>query len=135
MWGCRLADMIAAHGPRARPAWATSIDLGSSPAQLAESFSRILPEHSCCCWSSAAQCSGAADRGTSPDVPSQPTHPRFITRLAVRDGTPALGSDLLERLAPHRACARGLSPAHLPLAPVLGHLEGKHLEALASNIG
>ena len=77
-----------------------------------------------------------ADRGTSPDVPSQPTHPRFITRLAVWDGTPALGSDQLERLAPPRACARGLSPASRPGArPPRFHHEGKHLEALASNIG
>ena len=77
-----------------------------------------------------------ADRGTSPDVLSQPTHPRFITRLAVWDGTPALGSDQLERLAPPRACARGLSPASRPGArPPRFHHEGKHLEALASNIG
>ena len=69
-----------------------------------------------------------ADRGTSPDVPSQPTHPRFITRLAVWHGTPALGSDQLERLAPPRACARGLSPASRPGArPPRFHHEGKCL--------
>ena len=112
--------MMAAHGPRARPAWATSnsIDLGSSPAQLAESFSRILPEHSCCCWSSAAQCSGAC-RLIEARLPTsranQHTRIHHASRCLGRDPCARLGSNLSASPRPMHAPVA----SHLPLAPML----------------
>ena len=76
-----------------------------------------------------------ADRGTSPDVPSQPTHPHS-SRVSL-SGTGPLRSARINLSASPRP-VRAPVASHLPLAPVLGHLghhEGKHLEALASNIG
>ena len=64
-----------------------------------------------------------ADRGTSPDVPSQPTHPHS-SRVSLSGTGPLRSARIeLERLAPPHACARGLSPASRPDAtPMLGHL-------------